>query len=491
MDDLNIMRKNLLLPLFLVVAFSGCDSKTESSVPEYPSFIEISLSQPYKVEAGTSFDISVTPSEDAISYEWRLPSLLKIIEGDGTSHIIVKCKDEGEIPAGSIGVVAVNGNGKSIERKFWFDILVTPRVVAIKTNIPGSQTLYPGETLVLTAPELEGVTGYSWNSPEGFTAVSGQNSPVATFTAGEVCKTFPRGHFKVTITDSDGDTEYSFNKYIHIIDIAKAKRYGKKAWMRKNLNNPGENGDLGKVMSDDPTGEKYGRFYSWAEAMTGVAGASDPFTEGDTVTDDEGDTFVIGYSTAKDFGIQIQGACPEGWHIPNAYDFYDLPDGVADDYNVRRNSINDCASSRSGIYMPSNRETKPMTAMNMVSNGFASSYLRGGKPASEGGLWIRNESTITEDGLYFYTSGTGVFPAGDKYPLYLDRDETVGFSLQPYGRLESNGTTNSNFGRYSFHWTATVDKGAHYRFTVGFNTANLSTYADSGVYENVRCVANY
>lgn len=486
------MKHKFTIGLAVLCFLAGCGEQPGTDAPAYPSFIEISLDQPYNVEAGTVFDIYVVSAPDALSYEWRLPSLLKITEGEGTNRISVKSKEEGEIPAGSVGVVAVNANGRSIERKFWYDINITPRVVAIKSNIPGSQTLYPGETLELTAPELEDVSGYFWNAPDGFTIIEGQNGPSVKYTAGNVCTTFPRGHFKVTITDTEGTSqEYSFNKYIHILDITKAKRYGKKAWMRQNLNNGGENGKLGKLMPDDPTGEKYGRYYSWGEAMTGIPGASDPYTDGDSVTDDEGITFTVGYSTAKDFGIQIQGACPEGWHIPNAYDFYDLADGIADDYNVRRNSINDCASARSGIYMPSNRETKPMTAMNMVTNGFVSSYVRGGKPASEGGLWVRNESTITEDGLYFYTSGTGVFPAGDKYPLYLDRDETVGLSIHPYGRLESNGTTNSNFGRYSFHWTATVDKGAHYRFTVGFNTANFSTYAEKGVYENVRCVANY
>lgn len=483
--------KRFLIICPLLILFVACQTET-AEMPEYPSFIEISLAQPYVVEAGSSFNISVGDTDTGFRYEWTLPSLLKITSGDGTGNITVKCLNEGEIPSGSIGVCAVNDNGKSIMRRFWFDISIIPRVIAISSNLPGSQTLYPGETLVLTAPDIEGISSYSWNTPEGFSAAGGQNTPVASYVAGETFQTIKRNAFVVTMTDDEGkESQYGFGKYIHIIDITKAKRYGKKTWMRTNLNYAGENGDLGKVMSDDPTGEKYGRYYSWAEAMTGQPGASDPYNDGDTVTDDEGNTFVVGYTSAKDFGIQIQGACPEGWHIPNAYDFYDLPDGIADDYNVRRNTINDCASSRSGIYMPANRETKPMTAMNMVTNGFASSYLRGGKPAAEGGLWVRNADTITEDGLYFYTSGTGVFPAGDKYPLYLDRDESIGMSIQPYGRLESNGVTNSNFGRYSFHWTATVDKGAHYRFTVGFNTANLSTYGDKNVFENVRCVANY
>ena len=486
------MRKHIAVALFCLPAIlAGCQG-TPSSGPSYPSFIEISLAQPYRVEAGTSFNISVGAVTEEVTYQWSLPSLLKITDGDGTRSITVKCMEEGEIPAGTIGVCAVNGSGKSILRRFWYDIVITPRVIAIASSIPGSQTLYPGETLTLTAPDIEGVETYSWNTPAGFTAVSGQNTSSATYRAGDDFRTIPRGAFKLSMKDEDGTvSEYSFGKMIHIIDISKAKRYGKKAWTRTNLNYAGAAGDLGKVMADDPTGEKYGRYYSWAEAMTGKAGAEEPYEDGDNVTDDEGNTFEVGYSLGKDFGIQIQGVCPEGWHIPNAYDFYDLPDGIAEDYHVRRNTINDCASTKSGIFMPANRETKPMTAMNMVTDGFASSYVRGGKPAAEGGLWVRNEGTITEDGRYFYTTGTGVFPAGNDYPLYLDRDESIGVSLHPFGRIEADGTSNPNFGKYSFHWTATVDKGKHYRFTVGFNTANLSTYAETGVYESIRCVANY
>lgn len=490
MDNIVIMKRATYIVMAVALFFS-CQSKEETA-PVYPSFIEVSLPQPYRVEAGSTFVISVGAIKEEVSFEWDLPPILRIVSGDGTNSITVKCLQEGDIPSGTIGVCSVNASGKSIKRKFWYDITITPRVIAISSSIPGSQTLYPGEILTLTAPDLEGIVAYEWNTPEGFVAVEGQNTPVAKYRAGDDFCTIARGAFKVTLTEDDGSkSEYSFGKYIHIIDITKAKRYGKKAWTRQNLNYSGVNGDLGKVMSDDPTGEKYGRYYSWGEAMTGEAGASDPYNDGDTVQDDEGNTFVVGYTTAKDFGIQIQGACPEGWHVPNAYDFYDLPDGIADDYNVRRNTINDCATAKSGIYMPSNRETKPMTAMNMVTNGFASSYVRGGKPKCEGGLWIRNDATVTEDGLYFYTTGTGVFPAGSNYPLYLDKDESIGFSIHPYGRIESDGTSNSNFGKYSFHWTATVDKGKHYRFTVGFNTANLSTYAESGVYENLRCVANY
>ena len=259
MDTVVIMKRVTYIIVAMALFFS-CQSNEETA-PVYPSFIEVSLSQPYKVEAGSTFVISVGAIKEDVTYEWDLPSILKIVSGDGTNSITVKCLQEGEIPSGTIGVCSVNASGKSIKRKFWYDITITPRVIAISSSIPGSQTLYPGEILTLTAPDLEGVTNYEWNTPEGFEAIEGQNTPVAKYRAGDDFRTIARGAFKVKLTEDDGTkSEYSFSKYIHIIDITKAKRYGKKAWTRQNLNNSGVNGDLGKVMSDDPTGEKYGSY---------------------------------------------------------------------------------------------------------------------------------------------------------------------------------------------------------------------------------------
>lgn len=490
------MQKTIINIIFVAAAsvllMTNCGKKEEPA-PSYPSFIELSLPQPYNVEAGTKFEISVASQDDASDYEWVVPACLEILEGGHTNKILVKCLEEAEIPAGSIAVTAISTFGRSIQRKFWFGITITPRIVAIKSNIEGSQTLYPGESFTLSAPEIDGIESYEWNCPEGFTVMGGLNGSSVTYKSPASVCSMPRGTFKLKMTDTEGQVfEYSFTKVLHIVDINFAKRYGKKTWMRTNLNYSGTDGKVGRVLADDPDGSKYGRFYTWAEAMTGKAGNKEPYTDGDEVVDSEGNTFTVGYTGLKDFGIQIQGACPEGWHIPNAYDFYDLPNAIADEYGVRKGSINECANSRSGIFMPANRETTPMTPMNMVTNGFASSYLRGGKPVADGGLWKRNESTVTADGYYFNSTATGVFPGSTDYPMYLDQSGDIGVSLQPYGRVDADGVTGSNFGLYSFHWTATVDKGKHYRFTVGYNTCNLSTYAESTrVSLNVRCVANY
>lgn len=473
---------------------NSCRKATE--MPQMPSFIELSIPQPYKVETGTKFDISVAPQEDATYYKWVIPENLQIMEGAGTNKITVKCMSEGEIAQGTIKVFAVNDSGESNQRAFWFDITIIPRVIAIGSSINGSQAIYPGETFTLTAPEIEGITSYVWNCPEGFTALDPLTGLSVRYKSPATPQTIERDAFKLEVTDSEGmKSEYTFHKHIHILDITKAKRYGRSAWTLKNLNNAGSDGTLGKVFDDDASGEKYGRYYSWGEAMTGIPGAADPYTDGDVVVDSEGVSYEVGYAARKDFGIQIQGACPEGWHIPNAYDYYDLCEGVADDYGVRKSTIQDCAASKSGIFMPDCRETDPFGKLNLMINvGFVASYLRGGRPAADGGLWKASPSTVTEDGYYFYTSGTGAFPAANDYPMYLDLDGKVGYSMMPYGRIEADGKTNPNFGLYSFIWTATVTGGKHYRLTIGYNTCNFSNGAIDGekkTFMSVRCVANY
>jgi len=67
-------------------------------------------------------------------------------------------------------------------------------------------------------------------------------------------------------------------------------KIGNQIWIAENLNYAGPNGDIGKYYEDDPAnGEKYGRLYTWEEAMK---------------------------------------ICPPGWHLPSDVEWQELVDFV-------------------------------------------------------------------------------------------------------------------------------------------------------------------
>lgn len=71
-----------------------------------------------------------------------------------------------------------------------------------------------------------------------------------------------------------------------------------------------------------------------------------------------GNSYTLNNGVAS-YNIQVRGICPEGWHLPNAYDFYDLAAGVADDYGLLQSSIQAVVDAGAGIYMPDNRRDEP------------------------------------------------------------------------------------------------------------------------------------
>ena len=255
------------------------------------------------------------------------------------------------------------------------------------------------------------------------------------------------------------------------------------------LNYAGESGNVGRTLSRDPDGSQFGRFYTWAEAMTGlpreIAGEQNPYVFGSTGTDDAGNDYTFNY-TPLSHNIQIQGICPEGWHIPNAYDFYDLIASIAEDYDVLVNSIEAVHSNPGGIYLPDNRESAPMTSMTLTTYGTVTSYLRGSRPDVEGGLWDTNNSAVSQGGTVFTYNDIS-------YPMYFpEKIEEIGFNILPAGQF--NGEDETNFGKWSYHWTAVLDaNNKAYRFTAAYNNCNFSTasHAIDNEAFNVRCVADY
>ncbi len=489
MRKLNI----ILMALALALAFS---CKEEETVPEQPDFITVNLSEPFSAQVGDLFEISVPEQKDAVEYLWIVPESINIVEGNGTPKILVTGLSSGVIIAGTIRVYAINAKGESIPRVLYKEITITPmpeKPGFIKCGISGSMIAFFGEEVSFRIDEDDALESVKWTVPEGSVLLSDnlEGTSVVLKAPSVVARMIDKDAVKVRVAYKSGvEQEYSWAKPIYTADPSEAKRYGSKVWTLRNLNYAGLDGTVGRVYPGDENGEKYGRYYSWEEAMTGSSTADCPYTYGSSGIDDVGNAYTL-TDGLNAWNIQIQGICPEGWHVPNAYDFYDLAAGVADDYGLRVGSINDCVSRKAGIYLPDVRSTAPMTAMNLITFGFISSYLRGSRPESEGGMWTAHANQAENGTMFNLSKASGSFPAGT-YPMYFpELNEEIGFNILPCGQF--NGDTQPSLGAYSFHWTATItSSGTSYRFTVGNNSCNLSTYAQSHVYScNLRCVANY
>lgn len=488
-----IQRTTLLLAgLLLVVSCQDNDLE----VPAQPDFIVVELEYPYTVQMGDSFELSVPEEPGAERYFWQLPEMLNLIEGENTSRLRVSGLIEGVIPAGVIKVTAVNAAGNSAPRTLWKAITITglpPRPAYVQTSIEGSLTVDMDEEFSVYVPDDEAIATYAWSVPEALTVVDGGETSRVIVKANRKSVNIPANAISVTTVSKTGIQEtHNFGKMIVVLPIDEyhtAKRYGTKTWMTVNLNYAGADGTVGRTAPNDPDGSKYGRYYTWEEAITGLSAGENPYVYGTTGTDDAGNSYTLNDGVPA-HNIQIRGICPEGWHLPNAYDFYDLAVGVADDYGLRMNSIEEVVSAKSGIYLPDNREKNPMAAMNLIDYGFVSSYLRGSRPEAEGGMWKANNAAVDNGTMFNLAKASGKFPAG-KYPMYFPEENArIGFNILPCGKY--TGSSFGNFGIYSFHWTATVTAdNKHYRFTIGNGNCNFSRNPETGTSNNVRCVANY
>ena len=328
----------------LLMAACGDD---EPAVPGQPDFIAVGLEAPYTVRMGDSFELSVPEESGAENYFWSLPEMLNVIEGENTSRLLVAGLVEGVIPAGVITVEARNAAGASAPRTLWKEITVTglpPRPAYVQTSIVGSLTVDLDEEFAVYVPEDDQVATYAWSVPEALTVVSGGDTERVVLKANRKSVNIPANSISVTTVSRTGLSEtHRFEKMICVLptDGYPAKRYGTKTWMTVNLNYAGEDGSVGRTAPDDPDGSKYGRYYTWAEAMTGLSAGENPYVYGASGTDDMGNSYTLNNGVAS-YNIQVRGICPEGWHVPNAYDFYDLAAGVADDYGLRMSSISGC-----------------------------------------------------------------------------------------------------------------------------------------------------
>jgi len=366
----------------------------------------------------------------------------------------------------------------------------------IQTSLSVSLAIDGGQEFELYIPDEDADVTYHWTLPDMLTMLDGQGTNRIRVMGDVEGGLIPVKSIGVT-AERNGTKSYTRWLYREItiltppptLDGYRTKRYGTKTWMIENLNESGEDGELGWAYNNDPAKAAiYGRLYTWHEAMTGVSNAAaseNPYTWGSSGTDDGGNPYTIDGTYANSYNIQIQGACPEGWHVPNMNDWYDLMVAIKQEYGVPGNTLSDVANSKEGYIIAWGRETGVVNAMNLTNWGVVGPYLKGSSPTSVGGLW--------QGGTTFNYGGNAVFPGG-AYPLYNDKSSEIEFNILPSGRRTTVAVFNDE-GLYSYHWVAylgTANPNNPLRLTIGSGNANFSNGLHSPLEAFcLRCVANY
>ncbi len=366
----------------------------------------------------------------------------------------------------------------------------------IKTSLSANLTIESGQEFELSIPDNEEGALYIWTVPDMLGVLDGQGTNrirvIPTIDEGVI----PEKSIGV-VTKKGGKESYTRWLYKDIAILApppslenyRTKRYGTKTWMIENLNEAGEDGNLGYIYNNDPSKAViYGRLYTWHEAMTGISkatAAQNPYAWGSSGVDDMGNPYTMDGTYANSYNIQARGACPKGWHVPNMNDWYDLIVAVKQEYAIPGNTLSDVANSKDGYIIAAAKNVGILNSLALTTWGIVSPYLKGSSPTSADGLW--------SGGTTFTYGGNATFPSG-AYPLYKDLSSEIAFNILPSGRRLASGVFNDE-GLYSYHWVAyreTSNSNNPMRVTVASGNANFSNgFHDALDAFCLRCVANY
>lgn len=296
------------------------------------------------------------------------------------------------------------------------------------------------------------------------------------------------------------------------------KKYGEKTWMTTNCREAGEDGKLGqswdltkfasKVAWDGTPTDKQkrdalieindnaGRYYTWFEAMTGISACTKAQYEAKIESyngiDDAGNAFKLDGTEKGEYNVQLRGCCPEGWHVANCNDWWDLFHAIKSEYNVGEDIYDGDFSFKGGCHASMGPVTKDEFYLNgsTVKNmGNAGAWLRGGNGrVMDGGVWCQANKTLKDK------DATGPIPQ------FVSGADEVGFGWYPAGRVEKDAVTFNTkaIGKYGFLWFVCQQDGDYARsLCISSKSMNLNTMNTKRVealklaHLNVRCVKNY
>ena len=163
----------------------------------------------------------------------------------------------------------------------------------------------------------------------------------------------------------------------------KTVQIGSQTWMAENLNYATPNSYCYKDVSDSCT--KYGRLYTWAAAM-------------DSAEILRISGYECGYDRECALINQVQGVCPDGWHLPMQKEWLDLIKEV-------------------GGASIANKVLKSKTGWLGIGNG-TDDYGFSALPA--GDMDLDNRLLIGNDGVFWSSTEVGIF---DAYYMGLEHNK--------------------------------------------------------------------
>lgn len=389
-------------------------------------------------------------------------------------------------------------------------------------KIPATLKCTKGEEFQLSVNSVKWAERYDWSISEEaspfLSIIDGQGTNMITVKVADADCTIPRRSISVIASNELGQS--APRQFLAILSIGNygveetpelpgysIKKYGNKWWITTNCKEEGADGNLGKTydissytvngMTADALGainSNAGRFYTWYEAMTGISDCTAEqcvYKPGYSGKDDMGNEFVLDGTESGEFNIQIRGCCPEGWHIANAYDWWDLLNAIKIEYDVTDDF------TKGGYTFAGGHDGKPENAPtcaifykngSTVKNmGNAGAWLRGGNGrVIDGGVWNQANLTLND--------------AGEPLQQFVDGADEVGFGWYPAGRVAPKGDFNSgSLGKYGFIWTPGQENDGFARsLCISGSSMNLSMMNGTTRDEanklsrlNVRCVKNY
>lgn len=390
------------------------------------------------------------------------------------------------------------------------------------SKVPATLKCAKDETFQFSVNDVKWADRYEWTiAPEAqdlLTIVEGQGTNIITVKTSDKDCEIPRRSVSVTAYNELGQSSPRY--FLAILKIGdygapevpelpgySVKMYGKKAWMTTNCHEKGSDGNLGvqwdmtqftvSGMTADALGkinDNAGRFYTWYEAITGISNCTPEqcvYKPGYSGKDDMGYSFTLDGSEEGEFNVQLRGCCPEGWHIANANDWWDLLNSIKSEYDVTDDFV------KAGFGFDGGHDHKPANAVTK-----AAFYKSGSTVKNMGnvGAWLRGGNGRVSDGGVWNQANTQLSDAGEKIDQFTTGADEVGFGWFPAGRVNLDGTFNSgSLGKWGLLWFIGQESDLFARsLCISGTSLNLQMMNGTKRDEanklsrlNVRCVKNY